>query len=345
MNEIKKPKKKIFPFILMGLIAIGLFLGIKKYIYALHHEDTDDAQIDNDINPVLVRMTGYINEIRFVENIKIHKGDTLVTIDNRDVQIKVKQAEAALENTAAGVAVAESNVNSAMANYETAKATFEAAKIRVWKSTQDFNRFQNLINDKAITQQQFDAAKAEKESADAQLSVGSHQQSAALTMVESAKKQIAVANASVTQRKVDLDLANLQLSYATIIAPVDGIATKKNIQVGQLVNIGSPILAIVSDTNVYVTANFKETQLEDMAIGNNVQVIVDAFPKTKIDGTILSFSAATGAKFSLLPPDNATGNFVKVVQRIPVKIALKNIDSIKDKVRPGMSVKVSVKIN
>lgn len=345
MNEIKKPKKKIFPFILMGLIAIGLFLGIKKYIYALHHEDTDDAQIDNDINPVLVRMTGYINEIRFVENIKIHKGDTLVTIDNRDVQIKVKQAEAALENTAAGVAVAESNVNSAMANYETAKATFEAAKIRVWKSTQDFNRFQNLINDKAITQQQFDAAKAEKESADAQLSVGSHQQSAALTMVESAKKQIAVAKASVTQRKVDLDLANLQLSYATIIAPVDGIATKKNIQVGQLVNIGSPILAIVSDTNVYVTANFKETQLEDMAIGNNVQVIVDAFPKTKIDGTILSFSAATGAKFSLLPPDNATGNFVKVVQRIPVKIALKNIDSIKDKVRPGMSVKVSVKIN
>ena len=329
----------------MGLIAIGLFLGIKKYIYALHHEDTDDAQIDNDINPVLVRMTGYINEIRFVENNKIHKGDTLVTIDNRDVQIKVKQAEAALENTAAGVAVAESNANSAMANYETAKATFEAAKIRVWKSTQDFNRFQNLINDKAITQQQFDAAKAEKESADAQLSVGSHQQSAALTMVESAKKQIAVAKASVTQRKVDLDLANLQLSYATIIAPVDGIATKKNIQVGQLVNIGSPILAIVSDTNVYVTANFKETQLEDMAIGNNVQVIVDAFPKTKIDGTILSFSAATGAKFSLLPPDNATGNFVKVVQRIPVKIALKNIDSIKDKVRPGMSVKVSVKIN
>jgi membrane fusion protein (multidrug efflux system) len=344
-NTEPKKKKKIFPFILLGLIAVGLIYGFTKYTYSLHHEETDDAQIDNDINPVLSRISGYVNDIRFEDNQKVKKGDTLVIIDDRDLRIKVEQAEAALENAKAGVSVAESNVASAQANFETAKSTADGARIRVWKSTQDFTRFQNLINDKAVTQQQYDAAKAEKETAESAQTTALRQQSAAAAMVEAARKQVSVANASVSQKQADLDFAKLQLSYATIVATADGIASKKNIQLGQLVNAGSPLFAIVSDHNVYVIANFKETQLEKMQKGNEVEIIADAFPKTKLEGTVYNFSAATGAKFSLLPPDNATGNFVKVIQRVPVKIALKITDELKDKLRPGMSVKVSVKVD
>lgn len=344
-NTAPKKKNKVLPIILVLVVCIVGIYAFNKISYARHHEDTDDAQLDNDINPVLARVAGYVDQIRFEDNQLVNKGDTLVLLDDRDLQIKVEQAAAALENAKAAVSVAEANVSSAIANFETAKSTVESSRIRVWKSTQDFTRFQNLLNDKAVTQQQYDAAKAEKETADAQQSISQRQQSAASAMVDAAKKQITVANANVSQKQADLDYAKLQLSYATIIAPASGIASKKNIQQGQFVNAGSSLFAIVADNNVYVLANFKETQLEKMQKGNPVEVIVDAFPDTKLEGTVYNFSAATGAKFSLLPPDNATGNYVKVIQRIPVKIALKGLETLKDKLRPGMSVKVSVKID
>lgn len=344
-NTAPKKKNKVLPIILVLVVCTVGIYAFNKISYARHHEDTDDAQLDNDINPVLSRVAGYVDQIRFEDNQLVNKGDTLVLLDDRDLEIKVEQAAAALENAKAAVSVAEANVSSAIANFETAKSTVESSRIRVWKSSQDFTRFQNLLNDKAVTQQQYDAAKAEKETADAQQSISQRQQNAASAMVDAAKKQITVANANVSQKQADLDYAKLQLSYATIIAPATGIASKKNIQQGQFVNAGSSLFAIVADNNVYVLANFKETQLEKMQKGNPVEVIVDAFPDTKLEGTVYNFSAATGAKFSLLPPDNATGNFVKVIQRIPVKIALKGLETLKDKLRPGMSVKVSVKID
>lgn len=344
-NTAPKKKNKVLPIILVLVVCTVGIYAFNKISYARHHEDTDDAQLDNDINPVLSRVAGYVDQIRFEDNQMVNKGDTLVLLDDRDLEIKVEQAAAALENAKASVSVAEANVSSAIANFETAKSTVESSRIRVWKSSQDFTRFQNLLNDKAVTQQQYDAAKAEKETADAQQSISQRQQNAASAMVDAAKKQITVANANVSQKQADLDYAKLQLSYATIIAPATGIASKKNIQQGQFVNAGSSLFAIVAENNVYVLANFKETQLEKMQKGNPVEVIVDAFPDTKLEGTVYNFSAATGAKFSLLPPDNATGNYVKVIQRIPVKIALKGLETLKDKLRPGMSVKVSVKID
>lgn len=344
-NTAPKKKNKVLPIILVLVVCTVGIYAFNKISYARHHEDTDDAQLDNDINPVLSRVAGYVDQIRFEDNQLVNKGDTLVLLDDRDLEIKVEQAAAALENAKAAVSVAEANVSSAIANFETAKSTVESSRIRVWKSSQDFTRFQNLLNDKAVTQQQYDAAKAEKETADAQQSISQRQQNAASAMIDAAKKQITVANANVSQKQADLDYAKLQLSYATIIAPATGIASKKNIQQGQFVNAGSSLFAIVAENNVYVLANFKETQLEKMQKGNPVEVIVDAFPDTKLEGTVYNFSAATGAKFSLLPPDNATGNYVKVIQRIPVKIALKGLETLKDKLRPGMSVKVSVKID
>jgi len=342
-TEQKKPRKKT-PLIILALVIISAAaFGISKYMYSLSHEDTDDAQLDADINPVLPRVSGYVNEIRFEENQHVNKGDTLVKLDDRDLQIKVQQAQAALDNAQANISVAKANAGTSQANTATASSNVEAAKVRVWKANQDFDRYQNLLNDKAITQQQFETAKAEKLSADAQLESITRQQSAAGMQGQAATQMVTVAESVIAQRQADLDFAKLQLSYATIVAPASGIASKKSIQPGQFVNAGTPLFSVVSEEGVYVIANFKETQLEKMKAGLPVKVTVDAFPSEKIDGTVYNFAAATGAKFSLLPPDNATGNYVKVIQRIPVKIKLNGTKDQMAMLRPGMSVRVSVK--
>jgi membrane fusion protein (multidrug efflux system) len=344
-TEEKKKKKKT-PLIILSLVILSAAtFGITKYIYALHHEDTDDAQLDADINPVLSRVGGYVNEIRFEENQHVNKGDTLVKLDDRDLYIKVQQAQAALDNAIANVSVAKANSGTSNANVATASSNVEAARIKLWKTSQDFERMQNLRNDNAVTQQQFDAAKAEKQTAEAQLEAAVRQQSASSMQGHASSQQVSVAESMIAQRQADLDFAKLQLSYAVILSPASGFASRKSIQKGQYVNAGTPLFSVVSDNGVYVTANFKETQLERMKTGQAVEVQVDAFPSTKIHGTIYSFSAATGAKFSLLPPDNATGNYVKVIQRIPIKIKLNADKEMASMLRPGMSVKVSVQLD
>jgi membrane fusion protein (multidrug efflux system) len=160
--------------------------------------------------------------------------------------------------------------------------------------------------------------------------------------VSTNQRQVGATASNITSREADIDYAKLQLSYTVIVAPVNGIISKRNIQIGQLVQNGQTLFAIVHDNNVYVTANFKETQMEHLRIGDSVDVIADAFSNKKIAGTIQSFAGATGAKFSLLPPDNATGNFVKVVQRVPVKITLQADSTTMNMLKPGMSVGVVV---
>lgn len=341
-----KTKKKRAPLLILTIVLVSAAaFGINKYFYALHHEDTDDAQLDADVFPVLSRVSGYVNEIRFEENQHVNKGDTLVKLDDRDLQVKVEQALAALENAKVNLTVARANTGTAEANTNTASSTIEAAKVKVWKATQDYTRYENLLKEKATSQQQFDAAKAAKLSAEAELETASKQEISSSMQGQAANRQISVAQSLIAQRQADVDFALLQLSYAAITAPASGLASKKNIQVGQFVNAGTPLFAIVSESGIYVMANFKETQLEKMKTGLPVDVKVDAFPDQHIQGTVYSFSPATGAKFSLLPPDNATGNFVKVVQRIPVKIKLDAEKEVMEKLRAGMSVRVSVKID
>lgn len=337
----KKPALKIVLFVVISGIA---YWAISKFTYARHHEETDDAQLDADISPVMARVGGFIHAIRFEENSAVNQGDTLVLIDDRDYKIKVQQAEAAVAAAVAAEGVARSGVETAQANLRTAQSTVESAKVRVWKAEKEFARNGNLQKEGAGTAQQFDAAKAEKDAADAQLATANRQTDVAAAAVAAAAEQVKVASTNVTVRQADVDFAKLQLSYTTVTAPASGIASKKNMQVGQLVNQGSPLFAIVSDTNAYIVANFKETQLGKMKVGQAVEVKVDAYPDRVFSGKIYSFSPATGAKFSLLPPDNATGNYVKVVQRVPVKIVLQDADA-GAVLRPGMSVHVSVQID
>ncbi|MGY3215425.1 HlyD family secretion protein [Mucilaginibacter sp. HD30] len=337
----KKPNK-VLPIILGVILLGGIIFGVKEYLYYSKHVDTDDAQIDADISPVVARVGGYVDSIMFEENTQVTKGQELVKIDDRDYKVKLEQAQVAQTGAAANVGVGESQIFTNTANSAVARAQMESAKARLDKVVKDYERYANLIKDGSITQQQFDQAKSDLEVAQATYRASQDQYKAAQQQVNTTRSELKVTNTGVNQRQADIDYAKLQLSYTRVIAPASGIASKKNVQLGQLVQAGQTLFNIVNANSLFITANFKETQLEQIKNGQKVHVEVDAYPNMEISGTVYNFSPATGAKFSLLPPDNATGNYVKVVQRVPVKIKLTGSKEDLAKLRAGMSVNVSV---
>ena len=344
-HEEEQPKKKpnrVLPIILGIVLLGGIIFGIKEYIYYGKHVDTDDAQIDGDISPVVARVGGYVDSINFQENTHVNAGQLLVKIDDRDYKVKLEQALDAQKNASAGVNVGQSQVYTYAANSAVAYAGVVSAKAKLDQTQKDYDRYANLVKDGSITQQQFDQQKANLEVAQANYKAANDQYKAAQSQVGASKNQVTQTNTGVVQRQADVDFAKLQLSYTTVTAPSSGLVSKKNIQLGQLVQPGQTLFNIVNDNSIYITANFKETQLDKVRTGQKVEIEVDAYPELKLDGEVYNFSPATGAKFSLLPPDNATGNYVKVVQRVPVKILIHADKDVMAKLRPGMSVNVSV---
>ncbi|MCX3264365.1 HlyD family secretion protein [Pedobacter agri] len=359
MTTENKKKSKVVPIILGVLLIIGIVFGITEWNYFSKHVDTDDAQIDGDISPVVARVSGYVKDINFEENTRVTEGEILVKLDDADFKIKLEQTQAGQKGANAGVGVAQSqivatqaNTSTAKANVESARANVQAANVKVNLAQKDYARYANLVKDGSITQQAFDQAKANKESAEAArqsaqaaFQAAQDQYNAAVKQVGTTQSQLAVSSNVISQRQSDIDFAKLQLSYTDIKSPATGIVSKKNVQKGQLVQAGQSLFSVVNDGSIYVTANFKETQLEKIKTGSKVEIEVDAYPEEKIQGEVYNFSPITGAKGSLLPPDNATGNFVKVVQRIPVKIKIHPSKELLAKLRPGMSVKASVSTN
>lgn len=341
----KKKRRKIGPIILIVVLVGGIIFGVREYIFFRHFATTDDAQVNGDINPVVARVGGFVEKILFKDNQYVHAGDTLVILDDRDYMVKLEQAQAAFEAVKAQVGVSQSHVGSTLANVPPAQANVAAIEANLWKVTQDYNRFKNLLEGQAITQSQFDAIKAEKEAAEAQLAAAKTQVAAVNKQVGTTKEQVVASQSDIATAKTAVDFAKLQLSYTVIIAPVTGVVSKRNIQIGQLVQPGQAMFAIVNDSSIYVTANFKETKLDEMRIGQEADIHVDAYPDQNFKGKVESFSGATGAKFSLLPPDNATGNYIKVVQRLPVRIYF---DSLSEewmrRLSPGLSVSVKVRV-
>ena len=341
-TETKKKPNRVLPIILGIVLLGGIIFGVKEYIYFSKHVDTDDAQIDGDISPVVARVGGYVDSIMFEENTHVNKGQLLVKIDDRDYKVKLEQAQAAQVGASAGINVGESQISTTAANSSSARADVESASARLDKVRKDYARYANLVQDGSVTRQQFDQAKADLDVAQANYNAARDKYKAALQQVATSRSQLKVTNTGVSQRQVDIDYAKLQLSYTDVKSPSSGIVAKKNVQIGQLVQAGQTLFSVVNDNSIYVTANFKETQLEKIKNGQKVNLDVNAYPDLKVEGTVYNFSPATGAKFSLLPPDNATGNFVKVVQRVPVKIKVTGSKEDIAKLRPGMSVDVSV---
>lgn len=337
-----KNKKIIFPVLLAMVLVLALIFTLKEYFYFRSHEVTDNAQVDADISPVIARVGGYVKEIRFKDNQQVKAGDTLIILDDRDYKIKLQQAEAALQSSKQMLNVSKYAIAETRSNIATANANVAAAKVKLWKATEDFNRYKNLYDDHAITKAQFDAAKADKESAQAALEAAQSQVPVIDNRVRTNEQQADATAANIAPRESDVEYAKLQLSYTVIVAPAEGIASKRNVQVGQLVQPGQSMLSVVNDKGLYITANFKETQMGSLKVGEKVDITVDAFKHNTVQGSVESFAGATGAKFSLLPPDNATGNFVKVVQRVPVRIRLEAEQTFLSQLRPGMSAKVVV---
>ncbi len=305
-----------FGFLAVILIA-GAVFAIRTVAFYKHHAETDDAQIEAHIDPVLPRISGYVTEVDVRDNEPVRSGQLLLRIDTRDLQAKAATALGAVQSAQAQVSVAQASVAS--------------AKTAGIKADQDLARYRALRQKEEISQQQFDAAKAAADAAKAQ--------------VDGAVQQVHAATAQVAQKQADLDWARLQLSYSTVAAPASGMISKKDVEVGQLVEAGQPLMAIVEGSEVWVVANFKETQLRRMRAGQRVDFTVDAYPKKVFAGRVESFAAATGARFSLLPPDNATGNFTKVIQRIPVKIVPTDPPDARYPLRAGMSVNAVVDID
>lgn len=355
-----KKRNPVFIIILALVIVGGTWFGITKYQHNMHHEETDDAQISADISPVIPRISGYVKELRVKDNQFVKKGDTLLMIDDRDYVIKLKEAEAALATAQSNLNSAKASTSAAKANIATTRASIgtidaqiEAAKVTLWRASQDFDRYANLYKDHTITLQQYEQAMAAKQTAEKQVAIleqqknqASQQTNAVSVQSAAVGEQVGVAEANVQQRQTEVDAAKLNLSYTVITAQEDGLVSKVNVQPGQIVQAGQALFSVVHSDAVWVTANFKETQLDKMVEGQKVSIEVDAFPSHEFQAIVASFSPATGSTFALLPPDNASGNFVKVVQRLPVRIEFTDkSDSLVKKLRPGMNVNVDVHLN
>ena len=358
MENQKSNKKSI---IIAVLILSGLSYGIYKYVHSLSHETTDDAQIEKNMNPIIPRVMGYVTKVYIKDNDYVKKGDTLFTIDNNDYMVKLEDAKAALIAAQGNFEVSKADIGSALAsvsvsdaNVQSAGGSIETAKIKLGRATNDFERYNNLYKNHSITKQQFEQALAAKQEAESQLRIlqdqkkaSSFQKSVIIAKSKVSNKQSEVASANIKRAEAMLEAAKLNLSYTVVTAAIDGQVSKITIQPGQLIQPGQALFYLINNQEAWVIANFKETQLNKMKMGQKVTVKVDAYPDTDFEGEITSFSPATGSKFSLLPPDNATGNFVKTIQRLPVKISLKatnDPDKIK-LLRPGMNVDVDVHLN
>ncbi len=354
--------------VLLVLIAAGIFVW---HYYSLR-ESTDDAQVDGHIDPISARVSGTVLRVLADDNQMVKAGDLLVELDPKDYEIAVQRARADLADAQANAAAATVNVpltnttsssqltaanagvNAAEKEVDMAVSRVQEAQANDNKVQADLKRLQTLVQKDEVSRQQYDAAVAAAAASRATLdaaksAVASAQGRAAQARAQAAsagtvgeqlkvtRSRAGAAAAQVQKNQALLDMALLNLQYTKIVAPVAGILSKRNVEPGQVIQAGQPLFSIVNLDDIYVTANFKETQLKEMHPGQRVQVHVDAFGRD-YNGTVESMGGATGARFSLLPPENATGNYVKVVQRIPVRIRIDKGQDPDHLLRPGMSV-------
>jgi membrane fusion protein (multidrug efflux system) len=327
-----------------GLLLLALLVwgGIAGW-RILRYEETDDAQVEEYINPINSKVGGFIRRIKYEENQPVKAGDTLVVIDDRDYQLPVAEAEAALANAQAQLQALGSNVQTSERSSAVSQAQIGAARARLAEQQKEYVRYQKLLADEAVTRQQFERIETALAVARSDYQALQSGYATSLSRVSETESQRPVLLAEIKRRKVALDRARLDLSYTTVTAPYAGKMGRKTIQEGQLIQPGQPLAYIVNQqAGKWITANFKETQLRNMHVGQPVRITTDAYPGQQFQGQIESLSPATGARFSLLPPDNATGNFIKVTQRIPVRIRLTDAPEKTAQLTAGMNATVLV---
>lgn len=338
--------KKILSYIVTAaVILVAIFWICSKFVHLGDVEYTDNAQVCQQIVPVNSRVQGYIKEVRFKEFGQVRKGDTLVVIDDADMRLRVAQARADYQNALAGRSVTDRSVGVASANVAVTEASIAEAKVVMDLAAADFGRYSKLLEQDAVTRQQYDAAKTDYDAKKARYEMLARQRAVTSSVVDETRRRIDQSDAGVELAKALLETAELNLSYTVIVAPCDGYAARKDIQVGQLVQPGQTLLDVVDSADVWVTANYKETQTARIHPGSKVDIKVDAIPGVVFEGEVTALSKATGAALSLLPQDNSAGNFVKVRQRVPVRIEFSGSNSQEDmsRLRAGMNVECEVR--
>jgi len=341
---VKKKMKLVYNVVVGLMLIAGIVWVCSKFIHLGNVEFTDNAQVKQQIVPINSRVQGFIKKIYFNEYQRVNKGDTLVVIEDVEYRYRVAQAEADYQNAIIGKKAMGTTILTTQSNIGATESGIEESRVRLENAEKEYNRHKNLLAQKSVTQQQFDAVSANYEAAKAHYEQLQRQRNSTSLIKNEQTLRLDQNDAGIKVAEAALELARLNLSYTLILAPCNGVAGRKNIEEGQLIQPGQTLLDFVNETEKWVIANYKETQTTKIKEGQSVEIKVDALSDITFKGTVKSISRATGASFSLFPQDNSAGNFVKVEQRIPVRIEFssENKPQNLERLRSGMNVECEV---
>lgn len=348
MSDLHRKRKRLLRLkirnIILNATCILLVLGgiswtVNYFWKYVNYEITNDAVVDQYITPINIRVPGYIGEVRFTEHQQVKAGDTLLILDDREYRIKLKDAEAALLDTRSAKDVLNSGIQTSEVNVSVQEANIAETKARLWQAEQDFRRYDNLLKEESVSRQQFEQVKANYEAMQARYDALLRQKCAAQSQYSETTKKTGSADANILRKEAELEMAGLNLSYTIVTAPYNGYMGRRSLEKGQLVQAGQTLTYLIRGQDKWITANYKETQIAHIFIGQQVRIKVDALKNRIFYGTVTAISEATGSKYSLVPTDNSAGNFVKIQQRIPVRIDLKDVSpEDMQQLRAGMMV-------
>ena len=347
-EEMQKKLKKqrirqiIASLIGVAILAFGLWKIVCLFLDYNANETSNDAQVEQYISPVNLRASGYIAKVCFKEHEEVHKGDTLLILDDREYRIRLMEAEAALKDAKAGANVIDATQQTTQTSATVYSASIDEIEVRLAKLAKDCERYRNLVEKKAATPIQLEQLEVEYAATKKKLESVKRQQAAAYKGVNEVVTRKQNVAATIERAEAAVEMAKLNLSYCVVVAPCDGKLGRRSIEEGQMVNAGTTITYILPNAQKWVIANYKETQVENLYVGQKVRMTVDAISNKEFEGTVTAISGATGSKYSLVPTDNSAGNFVKIQQRVPVRIDFTNL-SKEDNARLAAGMMVVVK--
>lgn len=337
-------KKIVRNAIIIAVLAAGLIWVCSHFFHLGNVEWTDNAQVRRNLVPINSRVQGYIERICFDDFQEVKKGDTLVIIESSEHRLRVAQANAAYQRSLVENAAMGTTISTTENNLSVSDAAIEELKVRLEQAEKDYRRYEQLFGQQAVTRQQYENMKTNYEAMQAKYDMLKRQKQSTRLVKTEQTQRLEQRQADIEAAQAAHELAKLNLSYTVITAPCNGIASRKAIQLGQLIQPGQNLLSLVESDKVWVVANYKETQTADIAEGLEVEVEVDAVPGITYKGTVTTIANATGSQYSVVPVDNATGNFIKVEQRIPVRIDFTADNRPEDlkRLRSGMNVECEV---
>lgn len=347
-EEMQKKLKKqrirqiIASLIGVAILAFGLWKIVCLFLDYNAHETSNDAQIEQYISPVNLRASGYVAKVCFKEHEEVHKGDTLLVLDDREYRIRLMEAEAALKDAKAGANVIDATRQTTQTSATVYSASIDEIEVRLAKLAKDCERYRNLVEKKAATPIQLEQLEVEYAATKKKLESVKRQQAAAYKGVNEVVTRKQNVAAAIQRAEAAVEMAKLNLSYCVVVAPCDGKLGRRTLEEGQMVSAGTTITYILPNAQKWVIANYKETQVGNLYVGQKVRMTVDAISNKEFEGTVTAISGATGSKYSLVPTDNSAGNFVKIQQRVPVRIDFTNL-SKEDNARLAAGMMVIVK--